>query len=185
MDLVAVFLMLGGMAIFLIGIVWLIVSGMKHKKKKAALLTVVLSVVLFVVGIVMMPVDAPAYPGAVDHAVSYSDTEIFAAEFCMAYMNSLKNPYSFKTKSVWANAVGDGQYELHVKFTAENGLGGEVADEIASMGYLDSADLKELAQGGEYVSIHTWNSEPAGKLIGGGEELDALRIQEYIDKNYK
>lgn len=185
MELVATLLMLGGIVLFLIGVVWLIVSAIKHKKKKPALIALILSIILFVVGIVLMPVDTPTTPNSTNNAVSYSDTEIFASEFCMAYMNSLKNPYSFKVKSIWANDVGEGKYEVYVKFTAENGLGGEVADEVATMSSLDSNDLKELAQGGEYVAIHTWNSEPTGKIIGDGEDLDASKIQEYINANYK
>lgn len=185
MDLAATFLILGGMALFLVGIVWLILSIIKHKKKKSALIAVVLSIALFIVGIVIMPVGTPDSTDPAGNAVSYSDTEIFASEFCMAYMNSLKNPSSFKVTSIWANDVGDGTYEVYVKFTSENGLGGEVADEIATMSSLDSNDLNELAQGGMYVAIHTWNSEPTGKIIGEGEDLDASKIQEYINTNYK
>lgn len=185
MDVAAALLMLGGMVLFLVGVVWLIVSALKRKEKKSALISLLLSVIVFVVGIVLMPVDTPAAPNSANNAARYSDTEIFAAEFCMAYMNSLKNPYSFKVKSIWANDAGDGKYEVYVKFTAENSLGGEVADEVATMSSLDHSDLKELAQGGEYVAIHTWNSEPTGKIIGDGEDLDASKIQEYINANYK
>ena len=185
MDLVAVCLMLGGMALLPIGIIWLIIALIRRKKKNGPLFTAVISVILFVVGIIIMPAGTSAPVAPADDAARYSDTEIFASEFCMAYMNSLKNPYSFNVKYIWANDVGDGKYEVYVKFTAENSLGGEVADEIATMSSLDSKSLKELAQGGDYVLIHTWNSEPTGKILGKGQDLDASKIQEYINANYK
>ena len=185
MDWIATFLMLGGMALLPIGIIWLIIALIRHKKKKGPLLTAAIAIVLFAVGIVIMPAGSAETTAPVEDAAGYSDTEIFASEFCMAYMNSLKNPYSFNVKYIWANDVGDGKYEVYVKFTAENSLGGEVADEIATMSSLDSKGLKELARGGEYVLIHTWNSEPTGKILGEGKDLDASKIQEYINANYK
>ena len=46
-------------------------------------------------------------------------------------------------------------------------------------------DLKKLAQGGEYLDILLWGSEPTGKITGKGKDLDASKIQEYINANYK
>lgn len=87
-------------------------------------------------------------------------------------------------KYIWANDAGDGKHEVYVKFTAENAVGGTITEEIATLGSLDYDDLNELAQGGDYVNVHTWGSEPTGKILGKGQELDADSIQAYIDKNY-
>lgn len=116
---------------------------------------------------------------------TYSATEVFAAEFCMAYMNHLKNPYSFTVKSIWAMDNGDGRYAVYVKFTAQNSLGADVADEIGTMTYLTKEQLKELASDGIYVDIYTWGSEPTGKILGDGETLSASKIQTYIDEHYE
>ena len=126
MDLFAMLLMIVGLVLFPIGLIWVIVSAIKRRKKKPAFIAIVLSVILFIVGSLIMPSDDYSDPegisdgaNSVNNANDYSDTEIFASKFCMAYMNSLKNPYSFKVKYIWANDVGDGKYEVYVKFTAE------------------------------------------------------------------
>ena len=181
MEILSVLLMLLAVLLFIIGIVMLIVKAIKHKKKKPAVLTILLSVVIIIISIIIMPVDTATPNGGSD----YTETEVFASEFCMAYMNSLKNPYSFTVKSVWANDKGDGTFEVYVKFTAENSIGGTVTEEIGTMGSLSEADLDKLAEGGEYVSVYTWGSEPSGKIIGEGQDLDASKIQNYINNNYK
>lgn len=181
MDMVATFIILLSILLLLIGVVILIIKAAKRQKKASGLVCLLLAVVLFAAGMVMMPTSTSNLSPTAD----YSDTETFAAEFCMAYMNNLKNPYSFTVKYIWANSVGEGKYEVYVKYTAENDLGGTVTDAIGTMGSLDRDALKELSQGGAYVSLHTWGSEPAGKITGKGQELDAEKIQAYIDKNYE
>ena len=175
MENISVALMLLSVLLFLVGIVILIVKAIRRKRKMPAVLTVLLSVALFVLSVAVMPTGSstPSGNGSGTEEDSYSDTEVFAAEFCMAYMNCLKNPYSFTVK-----------YEVYVKFTAENAVGGTITEEIATLGSLDYDDLNELAQGGDYVNVHTWGSEPTGKILGKGQELDADSIQAYIDKNY-
>jgi len=186
MENVSTALMLLSVLLFLAGIVVLIIMAIKHKRKMPAILTVLLSVALFVFSIAIMPTGTPTPSGngSGTEEGNYSDTEVFASEFCMAYMNCLKKPYSFTVKYIWANDTGDGKYEVYVKFTAENTVGGNIVKEIATLGALDHDDLNELAQGGDYVNIHTWGSEPTGKTLGKGQELDADSIQAYIDKNY-
>ena len=184
MENISVALMLLSVLLFLVGIVILIVKAIRRKRKMPAVLTVLLSVALFVLSVAVMPTGSSTPSGKGSEEDSYSDTEVFAAEFCMAYMNCLKNPYSFTVKYIWANDAGDGKYEVYVKFTAENAVGGTITEEIATLGSLDYDDLNELAQGGDYVNVHTWGSEPTGKILGKGQELDADSIQAYIDKNY-
>lgn len=121
----------------------------------------------------------------VESAPVYSDAEIFAAEFCMAYMNHLKNPYSFSIKSIQVyDDVDYGGYEVFVKFTAENSMGGTIADEIGTMGTLNKEQLKELASDSMYVDIYTWPAESAYIGMGRGKKLDATKIQQYINENY-
>lgn len=187
MEIVSVIMAIGSMILFLIGMILLIIKAVKHKKKKSAVIIIVLSIILFFASVMVMPLEETqsAESNNISNETTYSDTEIFAAEFCMAYMNSLKNPYSFDIKSIWAMDVGDGKYQVYVKFTAQNSLGGEVADQIGSMGDMTKAQLKELASGGEYVGIHTWGNEPSGKITGKGENLDADKIQTYINEHYE
>lgn len=187
MEMLSLLLVLVSVVLFLVGVVLLIVRAIQHKKKTPAMVMIVAALVLFVVSVMIMP--AGETPSANENGVvseeTYSDTEVFAAEFCMAYMNSLKNPYSFAVKSIWAMDDGNGSYQVYVKFTAQNRLGADVADEVGTMGSLTKEHLKELASGGEYVGIHTWGSEPSGKITGDGEMLDAAKIQTYINEHYE
>ena len=186
MAILSMLMGFGGIILFFIGVLLLIIKVIKRKKKKVAVLTIIISVVLFFAGVMLTPLEETTSTNDnVSNEITYSDTEVFAAEFCMAYMNSLKNPYSFSVKSIWAMDVGDGKYQVYVKYTAQNSFGGDVADQIGTMGDMTKAQLKELASGGEYVSIHTWGSEPSGKIIGKGENLDADKIQMYINEHYE
>ena len=187
MEMLSLLLMFASIILFIVGVVLLIIKAIKHKKKASALIMIVAALILFVVGVMIMPTgETPSTNGTgVVSEETYSDTEVFAAEFCMAYMNSLKNPYSFSVKSIWAMDNGDGSYQVYVKFTAQNSLGADVADEVGTMGSLTKEHLKELASGGEYVGIHTWGSEPSGKITGDGETLDAAKIQTYINEHYE
>ena len=179
MEILSLLLVFASILLLLVGVILLIVKAVKHKKKAPAVLMIVLALVLFVASVLVMPAGEVAEGGD-----AYSDTELFAAEFCMAYMNNLKNPYSFTLKSAWAMDNGDGTYQVFVKFTAENVFGAETAEQIGSMGSLSKADLQKIAQGGDNVSILTWGSEPSGMVTGGGQNLDAAKIQEYINSNY-
>ena len=63
--------------------------------------------------------------------ITYSKLEIMAADLCMAYMNHLKNPYSFKLRSAWGFSMGT-DYSFEIKYTAENGFGGTVTETIST-----------------------------------------------------
>ena len=117
----------------------------------------------------------------------YSDLEIFAAKFCMAYMNHLKNPYSFTVKSIWAYASPVGGYDVYVKFTAENSFGGTGVMEITNTIPIYNSDLESIARTDEILSsLSIYVSEGQNPSNDGinGEWLDASRIQSYIDDNY-
>ena len=110
-----------------------------------------------------------------------NDAELFSAKFCMAYMKYLKNPYSFTVRSIWCYDEGNGQYRIFVKYTAENGYGGTVADQIGTMTYLNNDELNKLSSDSSYLSIYTTDIEPSYKK---GEQLDTNKIQNYINNNF-
>lgn len=173
-------------------IIAFIIALIKGLKKKFILILIAIAIVTLVLGIIMMPEDSDEElpdssptAGNIDDSPAYSNTEIFAAKFCMAYMNHLKNPYSFKIKSIWAYDKGDGNYEVYVKYTAENSLGGEVAEEIGTMSTLNESELTKLANDASYLDVYTWGSEPVDKTLGKGTTLSPTKIQEYINANYK
>lgn len=181
-----------------VGIIAFIVDLVKHKSKKNPLIILSLSIICLVVSVALsVTTDTGSTSTNVGSTPTYSnnnattqnsntmtDTELFAAKFCMAYMNHLKNPYSFTVHSVWAYNEGGGKYQTFVKFTADNGYGASVADQIGTMGSLSYSDLNQLASSADYVNIYTWGSEPAYKMVGKGENLDANKIQNYINNNY-
>ncbi len=107
-----------------------------------------------------------------------SEDEKFVAEWCMAYMKHLKDPYSFELKKAWADNLGNGDYKVFVRFTAANGFGGTITKELASMGTTNRDELKKFDP-----AIHTWGSITDYELKQG-EYLDTAMIQEYIDNNY-
>ena len=196
MELFASLLTIAGFVGLCVGVVRLIVAAIKHKNKKKELIFLGVAVAVLFAGICMMPSESPEVSsnppvvntpttGSSDNSNTNRDMEVFAAKFCMAYMNSLKNPYSFKVRSIWAYQDKDGRYEVYVKFTAENSLGAEIADEIGTMSSLTESDLDQLAQGGIYVDLYTWGSEPTYIGLGRGVELNAAKIQAYINENYK
>lgn len=184
MENISVILMLLAFLLFIVGVVLFIIKAIKHQKKKPAILCVLLAIIMLIVSVVIMPTDMGTTDQVADNgaAALTEELETFAAEYCMAYMDSLKNPYSFTVKSAWAHAItsGDnaGKYSVYIKFTAENGLGGTVADEIGAE-VISKEDLKNF-----YPEIHTWGSEPSYKTMGYGQELSAEAVQDYINKNY-
>lgn len=172
---------------FLIGIIVLIVKAIRHKDKKIAKNILLLSVICFIVGLVVIgfiPEDEiPKYEpdtstSTSTGAVSTADIETFVAKYCMTYMDYLKNPYSFEVKSAWGYAREDGKFDVWVRFTAENSLGGTKTDVISSTG-IDKSTLANF-----YPEIHIWGDEPANKALGKGQTLNANNIQKYIDNNY-
>ncbi len=194
MEIFATLLMLSGIVLFPVSLIMLIVKAIKHKKKKASVICIILSVVLLFVGIMIMPEpsEAPTQGtgGETQNQVSADngtaltqELENFVGEYCMAYMDSLKNSYSFTVKYAWAHAIESGanagSYSVYVKFTAENSVGGTVTDVIAAE-VISKDDLKNFMP-----EIHTWGSEPSYKTLGSGQDLDVTAIQNYINKNYK
>lgn len=182
-----------------LGIIIFLINLIKHKSKKVPLVLVSLSIAFIVFSVAWALITEPegGYPEIGVNTPTYSnnsvttqnpnamtDTEIFAAEFCMAYMNHLKNPYSFTVHSVWGYDEGNGRYQTYVKFTAENGFGASVVDQIGTMSSLNYSELDVLASNSDYVNIYTWGGEPAYKIAGRGEILDADKIQNYINNNY-
>lgn len=117
----------------------------------------------------------------------YSDLEITAAEFCMAYMNHLKNPYSFVVKSIWAYDSPTGGYHVYVKFTAQNSFGADEVKEITNNVPITDSVLESISRTDEVLSSLTiYVSEGQNERNDGshGEWLDTDRIQSYIDDNY-
>jgi len=185
MENIAVILMLLSFLLFLIGIILFIVKAVKHKKKLPAILCVLIAIVMFIVSVVIMPTDMGTTDPVADNSAAAltEELEAFTAEYCMAYMDNLKNPYSFTVQYAWAQAYtsGDlaGKYSVYVKFTAENGLGGTVAEEISAE-VISWEDLQNFMP-----EIHTWPGEPSGVILGEGQELDTTKVQDYINANYK
>lgn len=183
MEILSVLLMLLAFLLFFIGIIMLIVKAIRHKKKKPAVIIVILSIVMLIASVIIMPTDMGTSNTDDTSTALTEELQTFTAEYCMAYMDSLKNPYSFTVKSAWAHAItsGDnaGKYSVYVRFTAENSLGGTVTEEIGAE-VISEADLKNF-----YPEIHTWGSEPSYKTLGYGQDLDVEAIQEYINQNYK
>lgn len=118
---------------------------------------------------------------------SYSDLEVVAAEFCMSYMNHLKNPYSFTIKSIWAYDSPTGGYHVYVKFTAQNSFGADEVKEITNNVPITDSVLESISQTDEVLSsLNIYVSEGQNERNDGshGEWLDTDRIQSYIDENY-
>ena len=110
-----------------------------------------------------------------------NEAELFSAKFCMVYMKHLKNPYSFTVRSICCYKQVEGQYKIFVKYTAENGYGGTVADQIGTMSYMDDEELNKLSSDSSYLSIYTTDMEPS---YNKGDQLDANKIQNYINNNF-
>lgn len=182
MENLSVILMLLAMLLFIVSLIILIVRAIRHKKKKTAVIGILLSVVMFIISVIIMPTDMSTDDPTGNTAALIEELEIFTAEYCMAYMDYLVNPYSFTVESAWAHAIteGDnaGKYSVYVRFTAENGMGGTVAEAIGAE-VIGNEELQNF-----YPEIHTWGSEPAYKTSGYGLVLDAAAVQEYIDQNY-
>lgn len=121
-----------------------------------------------------------------EEKVEYTELEITAAKFCMAFMNHLKNPYSFKVKSIWAYNDFLGDDYVYVKYTAKNAYGGEIASEITNDIPLTDSVIETIA---DVDSITSTLYIDEGKNVRNdgnkGEWLDADKIQKYIDNNYK
>lgn len=116
---------------------------------------------------------------------SYSDLEIIAANFCMAYMNHLKNPYSFSVKSIWAYSSASGGYHVYVKFTAENSFGAGTVTEITNAVPLDNSIIETIKERNTSLSIYIKEGQNERNDGTRGEWLEARKIQSYIDENYK
>ncbi len=203
MEIFSTLLMLAGIFLFIFSVIKLILKVIKNavkkkknessaeekesfaKEKKSYVICIILSVVLLAAGIILTPTESEVQaPGGAGNGTAFTtELENFVGEYCMAYMDTLKNPYSFKVKYAWAHAIKSGanagNYSVYIRFTAENNLGGTVTDVIASE-VISSADLKNFMP-----QIHTWSSEPSYKTLGNGQELNVNAIQNYIDKNYK
>lgn len=124
---------------------------------------------------------------AMPYIDDYNDLEIVAAEFCMAYMNHLKNPYSFTVKSIWAYESLTGGYHVYVKYTAQNSFGADVVREITNTVPITDSVLEAIAKKDEILSsLNIYVSEGQSERNDGtnGEWLDADKIQSYIDANY-
>ena len=111
-----------------------------------------------------------------------STEEKFAAEFCLACMDYLKNPYSFELKKAWINRTASGAYEISVTFTVENQFGGTSTLSLSDSLIFDDFD--------DYIADFDWLDfdllkESAIDSSSEGEYLDTEIIQNYIDKNYK
>ena len=118
--------------------------------------------------------------------VEYTELEITAAKFCMAFMNHLKNPYSFKVKSIWAYNFPSSGDHVYVKYTAKNSYGGEIASEITNNLPLRDSVIETIADVDSITST-LYIEEGKNEINDGnkGEWLDADKIQKYIDNNYK
>lgn len=117
---------------------------------------------------------------------TYSDMDIIAAKFCMAYMNHLKNPYSFNAKSIWAYKSPTGGYHIQVKFTATNSFGGEIVSEITNNIPITDSVLDTIADT-EHITSTLYIEEGQNERNNGknGEWLDVQKVQKYIYDNYK
>lgn len=184
-----------------VGIIALIVDLVKHKSKKNPLILLSISIICFVVSVSLLVTtgsgntspnggSTPAYANN-QSSNAMSDEEVFAAKFCMAYMNLLKNPYSFKVQSIWVydgssdSVYGNGYYAVYVKYTAENSYGADVADHIATMGCISDTELNMIAsKDATYLSAFTTNDEFTERDLSDFSLLDANKIQNYINNNY-
>ena len=184
-----------------VGIIAFIVDLVKHKSKKNPLIILSLSIICLVVSVTLsVTTDTGSTSTNGSYASGYSnsqgsnamsDEEVFAARFCMAYMNQLKNPYSFKVRSIWVydgssdSVYGNGYYAVYVKFTAENSYGADVADHIATMGCISDTELNMIAsKDATYLSAFTTNNEFTERDLNDFNILDANKIQNYINNNY-
>ena len=121
-----------------------------------------------------------------EEKVEYTELEITAAKFCMAFMNHLKNPYSFKVKSIWAYNDPLGDDHVYVKYTAKNSYGGEIASEITNNIPLTDSVIETIADVDSITSTLSIDEGKNERNDGNkGEWLDADKIQKYIDNNYK
>lgn len=119
---------------------------------------------------------------------AYSDLEIVAAKFCMAYMNHLKNPYSFNVKSIWAYSSSDGSSHVYVKFTAENSFGAESVSEITNTIPITDSVIASIADTDSIMSsLSIYITEGQNERNDGtrGEWFEAEKIQTYINDNYR
>ena len=112
---------------------------------------------------------------------SMSDDEKFVAEFCMACMDFLKNPYSFELKKAWIDMPILKRYEISITYTSENSVGGTVTGSFSTSTPIKSADVAKI----DSILRDVYLEEFAIDTSSKGEYLDVEKIQNYINENYK